>query len=78
MPDMNALELLYFAALEKPPADRPAFLEAAYGNDADLWERVERMIAALPKVGDFRSRADPPPTGRFGEPVRHRQLPRRG
>ena len=39
--DMNALESLYFAALEKPPAERPAFLDAACGTDADLRARVD-------------------------------------
>ncbi len=53
--DLNALESLYFAALEKPPADRLAFLDAACGPDADLRARVERLLAAQPNVGGFLS-----------------------
>ena len=51
--DLNALESLYFAALEKPPAEHPAFLDAACGGDADLRARVGRLLAAQPKVGAF-------------------------
>ena len=53
MTDMNALESIYFAALEKPPAERPAFLDGACGTDADLRARVERLLAAQPRVGGF-------------------------
>ena len=57
MTDLNALEALYFAALEKPPAERPAFLDAACAGDQDLRARVERLLAAQPKLGGF---LDPP------------------
>ena len=53
MTDLSALESLYFAALEKPLADRSAFLDAACGGDRDLRARVERLLAAQPKVGGF-------------------------
>jgi serine/threonine protein kinase/tetratricopeptide (TPR) repeat protein len=51
--DLNALESLYFAALEKPAAQRAVFLDAACGADLDLRARVERLLAAHPKVGGF-------------------------
>jgi eukaryotic-like serine/threonine-protein kinase len=53
MPDLNALESLYFAALEKPSAERVAFLDEACRDDQDLRARVERLLAAQPNVGDF-------------------------
>ena len=53
MTDLNALESLYFSALEKPPAERSAFLDAACDGDADLRARVGRLLAAQPKVGAF-------------------------
>jgi hypothetical protein len=53
MTDLNALESLYFAALEKPLAERPAFLDAACCGDHDLRTRVERLLAAQPKVRGF-------------------------
>jgi serine/threonine protein kinase/tetratricopeptide (TPR) repeat protein len=62
--DLNVLESLYFAALEEPAAGRAAFLAAACGGDADLRARVERLLAARPKVGGFLGSppdpADPP------------------
>src|SRR5437868_5967646 len=71
---MIALESLYFAALEKPPAERPAFLDAACGGDADMRARVERLLAAESKVGSFldgpAATADipaDPPTATFGD-----------
>jgi serine/threonine protein kinase len=51
--DLNVLESLYFAALEKPAAERAAFLDAACAGDADLRARVDRLLAALPRIGSF-------------------------
>jgi serine/threonine protein kinase len=51
MADLSALESIYFAALEKPPAERPAFLDAACGGNAELRASVERLLAAEPEVG---------------------------
>jgi serine/threonine protein kinase/tetratricopeptide (TPR) repeat protein len=63
MTDLNVLESLYFAALEKPAAERAAFLDAACGGDADLRARVERLLAALPRIGGFLG-ASPAPADR--------------
>jgi serine/threonine protein kinase/tetratricopeptide (TPR) repeat protein len=56
--DLNALEALYFAALEKPVAERPVFLDAACGGNADLRARVERLLTAQANVGDFLGAPD--------------------
>ncbi len=68
MTDLNALESLYFAALEKPAVERAAFLDAACGTDVELRARVERLLAAQPKVGGFLdapvATADLPAAGR--------------
>jgi hypothetical protein len=63
--DLNALESLYFAALEKPPAERPAFLDAACAGDPDLRAGVERLLAAEAEVGDF---LDAPAATAAGDP----------
>jgi hypothetical protein len=58
--DPNALESLYLAALEKPAAERPAFLDTVCGGNTDLRARVERLLAAEPKVGGLRGAPSAP------------------
>jgi hypothetical protein len=53
MTDLNQLESLYFAALEKPLAQRTAFLDAACRGDFDLQARVQRLLSAHSRVGSF-------------------------
>ena len=54
MTEMSPVERLFFAALEQPsPEDRAAYLDKACGGDADLRQRVERLLAAHPQVGSF-------------------------
>ncbi|MFO0801666.1 MAG: protein kinase [Gemmataceae bacterium] len=65
-------ESLFAAALEQP--DRPArdaFLAASCGADAGQRERVERLLAAHDRAGEFlKSRANTPDSTRtFGEPA---------
>ncbi len=63
------LEQVCFEALERPPAERPGFLEEACGGDAALRGEVDSLIAQLTRdpgfleqpVGDFRSLAPPVP-----------------
>lgn len=50
MTDLNALESLFLAALERPPAERAAFLDTACA-DAELRGRVDRLLAAAPNLG---------------------------
>lgn len=45
-------ELFHFA-LERPPAERPAFLDEACGDDAALRAKVEALLAADEQTGNF-------------------------
>jgi serine/threonine protein kinase len=48
------LESLFFAALEKTdPDERASFLDAACGENRELRQSIERMLAAHPQVGSF-------------------------
>src|SRR5262245_33854145 len=51
---------LFLAALERPPAQRPAYLEAACGGDVALRGRVEALLRAHDEPGAFLSEAEPP------------------
>ncbi|MCI0456599.1 MAG: serine/threonine protein kinase, partial [Gemmataceae bacterium] len=53
MTEMTPVEALFFAALAEPPPERAAYLERACAGDADLRQRVERLLAAHPQVGSF-------------------------
>ena len=44
---------IFLAALEKSAAERPAFLDAACGGDADLRRRVEELLNERQAVGAF-------------------------
>jgi serine/threonine-protein kinase len=47
------IDQLFAAALERPPAERTAFLNAACAGDAALRSEVERLLAADADVADF-------------------------
>ena len=47
------IERLYHAALERPAAERPAFLDAACADDADLREEVDSLLAAAARGNTF-------------------------
>ena len=52
--EQSPVEAIFFAALEKgAPAERVAYLDAACGNDDNLRQRVDRLLAAHPQVGSF-------------------------
>lgn len=54
MTEQSPAESIFFAALEKgTPEERVAYLDAACGDDANLRQRVERLLAAHPQVGSF-------------------------
>ena len=54
MTEMSPAEAIFFAALERPaPADRAAYLDEACANDPALRLRVEKLLAAHPRVGEF-------------------------
>src|SRR5215470_7745303 len=46
---------LFLAALERPPGQRPAYLEAACGGDDTLRGRVEALLRAHDQPGAFLS-----------------------
>jgi WD40 repeat protein/tetratricopeptide (TPR) repeat protein len=50
----SAVEEIFLAAVDKAtPEERAAYLDEACRGDAELRRRVERLLAAHPKVGDF-------------------------
>jgi serine/threonine protein kinase len=54
MDNLSVVESIFFAALEKTSAEeRAGYLDQACGQDAELRQRVERLLAAHPKVGGF-------------------------
>jgi serine/threonine-protein kinase len=62
MNDASPLEALLFATLEKgSPQERAAYLDAACAGDPDLRRRVERMLAAQARAGNFLERPAPGP-----------------
>src|ERR1700733_1576438 len=49
-----SIDEIYFAALEKPTSgERCAYLDQACAGDEELRRRVERLLCAESKVGDF-------------------------
>ena len=54
MTEQSPAEAIFFAALEKATAeDRLAYLNDACGEDTNLRQRVVRLLAAHPQVGNF-------------------------
>src|SRR5262244_517692 len=68
-------ESIFFAALERPPSERAAYLDGACGGDAELRSCIEKMLAAQPDLGEFLDQPHPVPaeamrsTGAFQPPV---------
>jgi WD40 repeat protein/serine/threonine protein kinase len=50
---LKDLDSIYFAARELPPADRPAYLANACGDDPALRTRVEQMLAVSAEAEAF-------------------------
>src|SRR5262245_10359149 len=44
---------LFEAAVELPPADRPAFFETHCAGDADLRQRLQALLAKHDQAGSF-------------------------
>lgn len=53
MTEMSPAEAIFFAAAAKEVADRSAYLVEACAGDAELRQRVERMLAARPHADRF-------------------------
>jgi serine/threonine protein kinase len=57
MTELSPPEAIFFAALERATAaERAAFLDDACAGDGDLRRRVERLLAAQPRLGGFLER----------------------
>ena len=47
------LEAIFLAAVEKTPADRAAYLDAACGSDAELRAQVEALLRSHEEAGSL-------------------------
>jgi tetratricopeptide (TPR) repeat protein len=56
MNDPSPLEAIFFAALEKAPPERAAYLDLACAGDSELRRRIEKMLAAQDQAGSFLER----------------------
>ena len=65
MTDLSVVENLYFAALEKPEAERAAFLNEVCVGNPDLRAQVDKLLAAHPRIGGFLEAS---PTRTYVEP----------
>jgi len=53
------IEALFHQAIERPAAQRDAFLRAACGDDQDLYNAVQPLVAAIDETGDFLEHPEP-------------------
>src|SRR5215468_9404244 len=60
---------LFLAALERPPAQRPTYLEAACAGDPALRGRLEALLRAHAQPGAFLSEDQPPTADATGPPA---------
>jgi serine/threonine-protein kinase len=51
--DWNRIEATFHGAMERPPEERPAFLDAACGADAELRREVETLLAESGGMSNF-------------------------
>ena len=58
---LDRLESLFAATLQKPPADRAAYLDQACADDPALRERVEALLRAQEAAGSFLESPAPSP-----------------
>jgi serine/threonine protein kinase len=69
MTEQSPAEAIFFAALEKRTAEeRMTYLDAACGDDSNLRQRVERLLAAHPQVGNFLEPSTAAQIGAAGDP----------
>ena len=66
MSEPTPLEAIFFAALQKAPAERVKYLDQACGGDADLHRRVDRMLAAQHEAASF---LESPPVAVLDDPL---------
>src|SRR5262245_48482564 len=53
MSNSSPVETLLFAALDKPEAERTAFLDSACAGNTELRRQVEKLLAAHANAGNF-------------------------
>ena len=68
---------VFAAALERPPGERAAFIDAACAGDLDLRREVERLLVADELAGTFLEPAAGGPPELGAEPENHRLGPYR-
>ena len=51
--DWNRIEATFHGAMERPPEERPAYLDAACGADAELRREVETLLAESGGMSNF-------------------------
>jgi eukaryotic-like serine/threonine-protein kinase len=65
------LEAIFFAARQKAPKDRAAYLDEVCRDDAELRQRVDQFLSAQAELGSFlESPAAAPPMATMEEPIR--------
>ena len=62
MSDVSQVEQIFLNAVHINPAERAQFLDEQCGQDADLRQRVEKLLAAQPHVGKFLEPSTDEPT----------------
>src|SRR5437660_629059 len=71
MSETSPAEAIFFAVLERPPAERAAFQDQACAGDAEMRARIEKMLAAQSHLGGFLDQPPPqdaPEVPRTGPP----------
>jgi serine/threonine protein kinase len=70
---LDRLESLFAAALQRPAAERAAYLDQACADDPGLRQRAEALLRAQEAAGSFLSPAPGPnPAGTINEPIAER------
>src|SRR5262245_21363961 len=59
-PNDAKLEAIYDAALELSPEEREIYVARACGNDPELRQRIDRLLKAFDRAGNFLTRGNTP------------------
>src|SRR5262249_13376283 len=66
------LEAIFFAARQKPPEERAAYLDQACGDDPVLRQRAEQFLSAQAEIGSFLESGVVPPVATIDEAITER------
>jgi serine/threonine-protein kinase len=69
---LDHLESLFAATLQKPAAQRAAYLDEACGDDPALRRRVEELLIAQDAAGSFLQVSAPAPEVTLGQSLTER------